>query len=125
MSNKPLCAEDAIRELRRRISALEEHSHTHTKLKPCSPSTYPTLEFSKFELKQEVESEVKRGGDWLAAGRTWIKSNVRNGDTLTWGSTELVSVPFDSLHDLMLQVAVAAVTQERIRAGTVALRAKS
>ena len=60
-----------------------------------------------------VYEELKKGGKWLGAARTWMQSNVRGGDVLTWGSSEMVSIPFCKLEELALQVAVAAVEEER------------
>jgi hypothetical protein len=61
----------------------------------------------------EVYEELRAGGDWLAAARRWMQSNVRNGDTLTWGSREPVQVAFGDLERLALAAASAAVAADR------------
>jgi len=61
----------------------------------------------------EVYQELANGGQWLAAARSWMQSNIRNGDTMTWGSPEMVQVPFYKLEELALRVATAAVAAER------------
>lgn len=61
----------------------------------------------------QIMTELQRGGEWLSRARSWMQSNVPRGDTLTWGSGEAVSIPFGKLEDLALQVAVAAVIEDR------------
>lgn len=65
-------------------------------------------------LRTEVAIEVSKGGEYLGAARTWMQSNVPQGDTLTWGSSERVSIPFRSLEELAKVVATAVVLQERM-----------
>lgn len=62
-----------------------------------------------------VMADLERGGEWLGAARSWMQSNVPRGDTMTWGSGELVQIPFCKLEELALRVAVAAVAAERER----------
>lgn len=62
-----------------------------------------------------IYNELRNGGEWLASARTWMQSNVRRGDTLTWGSDTRVELPFRKLEDLALTVAIAAVNEERKR----------
>lgn len=50
----------------------------------------------------------RRGGRWLSMARTWMQSNIRGGDTLSWSSGELVTVPFCKLEELALEAAVGA-----------------
>lgn len=59
----------------------------------------------------KVYSYIRKGGMWLSSSREWMKSNVPRGDTLTWGSSEPVSIPFRKLEDLALRSANAAVNE--------------
>lgn len=61
----------------------------------------------------ELMLELKKGGQWLGAARRWMQSNIPRGDSLTWGSSELVQVPFGSLEEMARRVAVAAVLEDR------------
>ena len=63
----------------------------------------------------EILGELHKGGEWLCAARRWMQSNVRNGDMLTWGSGEPVTIPFWKLEELALRVAVAAVAEDRAK----------
>jgi hypothetical protein len=62
-----------------------------------------------------IYQELKSGGAWLGAARSWMQSNVKNGDTLTWGSGETVQLPFCKLEELAMRVAIAAVEEERAK----------
>ena len=62
-----------------------------------------------------VMQELKQGGDWLGAARSWMQSNVQRGDTLPWGSSETVHIPFCKLEEMALRVAVAAVAADRTK----------
>jgi hypothetical protein len=53
----------------------------------------------------------RNGGKWLAMARTWMQSNIRRGDTMTWGDTTLVQVPFCELERLALEAAVGATVE--------------
>lgn len=66
--------------------------------------------------RMQVAYELQRGGEWLAAARTWMQSNIIGGDTLKWGSGEPVRVSFYKLEDFAREVAIAAVASERARA---------
>ena len=64
----------------------------------------------KFELK-------KSGGQWLAAARSWMQWNCRNGDSVIWGSTEELRgkrMPYLTVvdvEDLAAEVAAAAINE--------------
>jgi hypothetical protein len=60
-----------------------------------------------------IHEELKKGGPWLGAARTWMQGNVKGGDTLTWSSNEMVSLPFCKLEELALHASAAAVQEER------------
>lgn len=66
-------------------------------------------------------SELKRqGGEWLGAARSWLQWHRRNGDSVAWGSTDVLEPPFTvaDVEDLASEVASAAMrpqpTEERI-----------
>lgn len=61
------------------------------------------------EDKMKVFNKLRSGGEWLGTARTWMQSNVPKGDTLNWGSTELITIPFCKLEEFALLVATAAV----------------
>ena len=64
-----------------------------------------------------VEEELRNGGTWLGAVRTWLQWNTRDGATLPWTSTEHVAIPFNQFSEIALRVAVAAVVAERKQRG--------
>ena len=33
---------------------------------------------------------LSQGGEWLNEAREWLQSNALNGDSLTWGSDEVI-----------------------------------
>jgi len=63
----------------------------------------------------EVTNELSKGGDWLGAARSWMQSNVKRGDSLSWSSGETVAIPFYKLEELARTAAVAAVIADRAR----------
>jgi hypothetical protein len=62
-----------------------------------------------------ARESVAWGGEWLGTARRWMQSNVKGGDTLTWGSNETVHIPFYKLEELAHEVAVAAIEEDRKR----------
>lgn len=56
-----------------------------------------------------------KGGKWLGAAREWIQWNVVGGDSVTWGSNEILRTDFTPkmIEDLAAHVAAAAVNEER------------
>lgn len=60
-----------------------------------------------------IYEELKGGGEWLAAARKWMQSNIPGGDRMCWSSGEMVHVPFCKLEDFARSVAIAAVRAER------------
>lgn len=77
------------------------------------PKTTTLTDFST--LATNVLAEMSHGGDWLAAGRRWMQSNVRRGDVLSWGSGEPVTIPFCKLEELVKTSVAAALVEERIK----------
>lgn len=55
-----------------------------------------------------IRESLRRGGKWLGKAREWMQSNVRNGDTMTWGEETPVSVTFADLERLAFEAAVGA-----------------
>jgi len=64
-----------------------------------------------------IYEELKQGGEWLGTARRWMQSNVQRGDTLPWGSSETVHIPFCKLEEMALRVAAAAVAADRAKQG--------
>jgi len=72
--------------------------------------------------KEKVRKEIEGGGEWLGSARTWIQNNIRFGDSLTWSSTESVSIPFSSLEKFAKEVAIAAIAEDREKQANAANR---
>ena len=73
-------------------------------MKDCDIKDIPRMEYSDFH---------KRGGKWLGAAREWIQRKFSNGESVTWGSNDVLGiVTVAQLEDLALSVAYA--TQEDI-----------
>lgn len=66
-------------------------------------------------IEIEVHDELKRGGEWLGAGRQWLQNNVVGGDRMCWSDATLVQIPFRDFEKFALTVATAAVVAERKR----------
>ena len=67
-------------------------------------------------MNKAIYNEVKGGGEWLGAARTWLQIHVRNGDSINWNSTEQVSIPFCDFEDFARVVAIAAIEEDRKKA---------
>ena len=67
----------------------------------------------KLNTLQTVKEELTGGGNWLGAARTWMQSNIKDGDSLGWSSTKCVSVRFCDLQDFAKEVATHAVYADR------------
>ncbi|MCP5003304.1 MAG: hypothetical protein GY941_05030 [Planctomycetes bacterium] len=66
-------------------------------------------------MTDEIYEQIKGGGKWLGAARTWMQNYIKNGDTMEWSSIEIVSMPFCDLEDFARTVAVAAIAEDRER----------
>lgn len=64
-------------------------------------------------MNEEIRKELSKGGNWLGAARKWLQWNVKGGDTLSWNSTDDVSIQFNKFEELALVVATAAVAEDR------------
>jgi hypothetical protein len=69
------------------------------------------------EQRQHLYSyDMQRsGGKWLAAARTWLQSNVMNGESVRWGSGEMIHMTERQYEDAAAHIAAAAVNEERQR----------
>jgi hypothetical protein len=68
---------------------------------------------ASWKEKGAIRKEIEGGGDWLGDARAWMQSNVRFGDTLTWSSTEDITIPFSSLEKFAKEVAISAIAEDR------------
>lgn len=75
----------------------------------------PGREASAHERLVSVADELRHGGKWLGAARTWMQSNIRNGDTMIWSSAEPVQIPFCKLEEFARHVAIHAVAEDRAK----------
>lgn len=57
---------------------------------------------------------LRRGGEWLGAARSWILWHRHNGDSVTWGSADVLRPPFTTadVEDLAAHVAAAAMRKQ-------------
>lgn len=72
-----------------------------------------SVEKPKRDLLLEIFDEINSGGEWLGAARTWMQSNIKNGDTLCWSSAEYVKIPFCDLEQFAKHVAANAIYYDR------------
>lgn len=89
------------------MEAMQSPSNVPAYVQACL--SHPQAQRAASETRHEVYQRLgQQGGEWLGASRTWMQSNVRDGDRLTWGSGEVVSVPFYKLEELARTAAAAA-----------------
>jgi hypothetical protein len=76
-----------------------------------------------------TEQEFKsRGGEWLGKVREWIQRNCVNGDSVTWGSNDILQHVFTvrDLEELAAEVAFAALQETvelaEIRKGSISFQ---
>ena len=57
---------------------------------------------------------IQQGGKWLGAARSWLQWNTRNGESVTWGSQDVIDPPMTvkMIEDLAAKVAEAAIEEE-------------
>ena len=72
-------------------------------------------EASGLDVLVSVSNDLRRGGKWLGAARTWMQSNIKNADSICWSSYESVTIPFCNLEDFAREVAIAAVIEDRAK----------
>ena len=53
---------------------------------------------------------LKKGGPWLAAARNWLQHNTINGDSVTWGSNDIIkpALTVKQIEELAAVVALSA-----------------
>ncbi len=73
------------------------------------------LQIREIEMIDNIYEQISWGGKWLGAARKWMQSNIKNGDTMEWSSTEIVSIPFCDLEKLARTVAIEAIAEDRER----------
>ncbi len=63
----------------------------------------------------EIKKELRGGGSWLGAARSWLQWHKHNGGTVTWGSEEVLSPPMTvkDCEELARDAVAAAILQER------------
>lgn len=56
---------------------------------------------------------MHKGGKWLAAARTWIQWNKNNGDSVTWGSQDVLQPPMTArdAQEIAAAASVAAILE--------------
>lgn len=66
-------------------------------------------------LSKSLWASSKEGGAHLGEMRRWIQWNVRNGDRLTWGSTQLVDIrtPMYELSSLACRIGAGAMREAK------------
>src|SRR6185437_5313276 len=52
-------------------------------------------------------------GQYLAAARSWLQSNLPNGDRGTWGSGDLLTMSERQFEDAAAHIAAAAINEDR------------
>ena len=52
-------------------------------------------------------------GQYLAAARSWLQSNLPNGDRVTWGSGDLLTMSERQFEDAAAHIAAAAINEDR------------
>lgn len=55
----------------------------------------------------------RQGGSWLGTARTWLQSNVMNGDRVTWGSGEILHMTVAQFEEAAAHIAAAAINDDR------------
>ena len=57
---------------------------------------------------------TKQGGKWLGAARTWLQWHTRNGESVTWGSQDVIEpqMTVKMVEELAANVAEAAVEEQ-------------
>lgn len=55
----------------------------------------------------------RRGGDWLRAARSWMQSNLPNGERVRWNSGEIVTMSVAQFEQAASCIAAAAINEVR------------
>lgn len=68
-------------------------------------------------LDAVVGAHDLHGGKWLGAAREWLQWNTLNGDSVTWGSSDVLrpSMTVKMVEEMAAHIAAAAINEERER----------
>lgn len=58
---------------------------------------------------------MKKGGKWLGGARTWLQDNIIRGDSLTWGSDEIIGITVKQFEEAASVIAAAAINEDRVK----------
>lgn len=74
------------------------------------PTPAPTGQQQEAGARVDPLQLRREGGAWLGAARSWLQWHTRNGDRVTWGSTDAVDKTFTvrDVEELAAEVAAAA-----------------
>ena len=65
-------------------------------------------------------SLLDTGGDWLGVARNWIQCNFHNGDSVTWGSGDILKgreLNVRDIETLAARIAAAAINEYKFKNG--------
>jgi len=71
-------------------------------------------ELEKMSTPASVITLSQTGGDWLGAARNWIQCKFRNGESVTWGSQDVLEgklVTVRDIESLAATIAAAAINE--------------
>lgn len=77
-----------------------------------------SLEEKKKMSKITLDELLKSGGEWLEEMRSWIQRKARNGEKVTWGSSEFLELPPLTVFDMEMLahfIALQAINWDRER----------
>ena len=65
---------------------------------------------------QLIERLRKTGGSWLGAAREYLQWNIKDGDRVTWGSQDTITMTVAQFEEAAACIAAAAITENRASA---------
>lgn len=68
-------------------------------------------------LDAVVRAHDLHGGKWLGAAREWLQWNTLNGDSVKWGSSDVLrpNMTVKMVEEMAAHIAAAAINEERER----------
>lgn len=60
----------------------------------------------------------RHGGTWLGTARTWLQSNVMNGDQVRWASGDRISMSVSQFEEAAAHIAASAINDDRAKRTT-------
>lgn len=86
-------------------------------MRPERITTESPLAESSPADQRMVGAHDLHGGKWLGAAREWLQWNTINGDSVTWGSSEVLrpNMTVKMIEELAAHIAAAAINEERER----------